>query len=216
MAVRQVVLGLALTLTLAVAGVVVFARGDDHTEPARDRRTPATDDAKSRPEPPLGVFSRRTTGADALPRTPEGRRVRAQLTDEDRARVRHIELGGGATVHVWPASESICYDLSPVGGGCMPLTAIMRDGLDVAVLAEVSPSGQRYLSARVLGIVRDGIRSVRLAMRSGKLIHVRVHENAFYRGNLKAPPISVRWRGRGASHVVPVESLSPAEIASLR
>ncbi len=103
--------------------------------------------------------------------------------------------GGGASAYLWPAAAGVCYDLSPVGSGCMPLARIAHRGLDVAVLAEVSPASGRYLHAPILGIVRDGIRSA---------------------ATLRAPPVAVRWRDDDLVRTVPVRALSPREIASLR
>jgi hypothetical protein len=171
-----------------------------------------------RPVSPLQVFSRPGTTADRIPATAAGARVLAQpplLPGEQHSRSRRIDLGGGASAYVWPAIGGVCYDLSPVGSGCMPIARIARRGLDVAVLAQVSPSSRRYQRARILGIARDGIRSVVLLLPGGRRVTTEVHDNGFFKGGLRAPPTAVQWRDGRGSHVVPVRALSPGEIGDL-
>jgi len=98
----------------------------------------------------------------------------------------------------------------------MPLRRIERRGLDVAVLSQVDPATGRYERSRVFGIVRDGIRSVRLLLRGAGPVTVGVDDNAFYLPRLREPPLAVRWTdGRGV-HAVRIARLTPHAIEALR
>lgn len=193
--VRLAALAVAVAV-LAVVVVVAVAGGGGERDASRaaapsSSATPGAADRSADRE--LGrlvtPFRRKQASDDRLPpsfSTSLERRHDDQ-PGEAPSRSRRVRIPGGPAF-VWPMSDGVCYASTGPLLGCFPTAVIRARGI---AFGTSFSSGKREV--QLFGIVRAGVSSVRLTLRGGRHIRLRVYDSAV-RARLLSDPVKARWR----------------------
>jgi hypothetical protein len=145
----------------------------------------------------FGVFRREQQPGDRPPGSPT--EAAAKLSDLrpgenlELARRLPTPLGMGPA-YIWPAAKEVCFAVGP-SAGCDAVKRVIRTG--VSVSTSTGPNIGAGL-VRVAGIVRDGIRAMRIDLANGDSVSVPVNEN-FFVTDVKVDPLAVRWNNGTAA-----------------